>query len=156
MTTYDDLWHFMSKEQRNGNCHKMSLIVVKCRKLSWHLSQIVVTFFFPGPLPPSHFGFRRIQLCSGAALVVEFRRSRLNCERAIDRERKMRTNFFAQTFWTAPGVRDIPAKFPGHPRFLFWSPRKTNFRGRARTFRPPPLPWGKTPIPTRRSPDEIS
>ena len=34
----------------------------------------------------------------------------------------------------------MPAKFPGHPRFLsLRNPRKTNFRGRARTFRPPPL-----------------
>ena len=36
-------------EQRDGNCHKMSQVVVKCRKLSWRLSQIVVTFFFPSP-----------------------------------------------------------------------------------------------------------
>ena len=28
---------------------KMSPVVVKCRKLSWRLSQIVVTFFFPSP-----------------------------------------------------------------------------------------------------------
>ena len=36
-------------EERDGNCHKMLQVVVKCRKLSWHLSQIVVTFFFPSP-----------------------------------------------------------------------------------------------------------
>ena len=46
---YDVLWRFMSKEQRDGNCHKMSQVVGKCRKLSWRLSQIVVTFFFPSP-----------------------------------------------------------------------------------------------------------
>ena len=42
--TYDDLWRFMTfyvMEQRDGNCHKMSQVVVKCRKLSWRLSQIV-------------------------------------------------------------------------------------------------------------------
>ena len=44
-------------EQRDGNCHKMSQVVVKCRKLSWRLPQIVVTFFFS--FPPSPFGFRR-------------------------------------------------------------------------------------------------
>ena len=49
MTIYDVLWRFMSREQRDGNCHKMSQIVVKWRKLSWRLSQIVVTFFFPSP-----------------------------------------------------------------------------------------------------------
>ena len=49
MTTYDVLWRFMSMEQRDGNCHKMSQIVETCRKLSWRLSQIVVTFFFPSP-----------------------------------------------------------------------------------------------------------
>ena len=32
--------------------------------------------------------------------------------------------FFAQTFWTPPGVRDIPAKFPGHPGFLSSKPKE--------------------------------
>ena len=45
---YDDLWRFMTfyvkGEQRDGNYHKMSQTVVKCRKLSWRLSQIAVTF----------------------------------------------------------------------------------------------------------------
>ena len=63
MTTYDVLydvlWRFMSMEQRDGNCHKMSQVVVNvvncrdvCRKLSWH--------FFSRPLPAVPFGFRRI------------------------------------------------------------------------------------------------
>ena len=46
------LWQsmtFMSMEQRDGNCHKISQVVVKCRKLLWCLSQIVVTFFLPSP-----------------------------------------------------------------------------------------------------------
>ena len=60
MTIYDVLWRFMSMESRDGNCHKMSQIVVTCRKLSWRLSQIVVTFF-PVPFPPSPFGFRRFK-----------------------------------------------------------------------------------------------
>ena len=67
VTFYDDLWRFMtnfmtfmSMEQRDGNCHKMSRkLSWPCRKLSWRLSQIVVTFFFPVPFPPSPFGFRR-------------------------------------------------------------------------------------------------
>ena len=54
MTTYDDLWRFMSVEQRDRNCHKMSQVVVKCRKLSWRLSQIVVTFL-SCPLPAIPF-----------------------------------------------------------------------------------------------------
>ena len=28
MTTYDDYWRFMSMEQRDGNCHKMSQVVL--------------------------------------------------------------------------------------------------------------------------------
>ena len=56
MTTYDDLWRFMSMEQRDGKCHKMSQVVVQCRKLSWRLSQIVVTFF-SRPLPAVPFWF---------------------------------------------------------------------------------------------------
>ena len=36
-------------EESDGNCHKMSQIVVTCRKLSWRLSQLVVTFFSPSP-----------------------------------------------------------------------------------------------------------
>ena len=35
--------------KRRKIVHKMSQIVVTCRKLSWHFSQIVVTFFFPSP-----------------------------------------------------------------------------------------------------------
>ena len=49
---YDDLshlWRFMPMEQRDGNCHKMSQIVLKCHELSWRLSQIVVTYFVPSP-----------------------------------------------------------------------------------------------------------
>ena len=49
---YDNLWRlmtiddvfFLSVEQREENCHKMSQIVVQCCKLLWCLSQIVVTF----------------------------------------------------------------------------------------------------------------
>ena len=40
-------------EQRDGNRHKMSQIVVKCHKLSW--------LFFPVPFPLSPFGFRRFR-----------------------------------------------------------------------------------------------
>ena len=53
LTFYDDLWRFMSSEQRDGNCHKMMRNVVKCRdvcrKLSWP--------FFCRPLPAVPFGF---------------------------------------------------------------------------------------------------
>ena len=67
MTFYDGLWRswhfilwrFMSMEQRDGICHKMSQIVIKCCKLSWRLSQIAVTFFLAVPFPPSPFGFSR-------------------------------------------------------------------------------------------------
>ena len=37
---------------------------------------------------------------------------------------KRARSFFAQTFWTPPGVRDIPAKFPGHPGFLSSKPKE--------------------------------
>ena len=37
---------------------------------------------------------------------------------------KWARSFFAQTFWTPPGVRDIPAKFPGHPGFLSSKPKE--------------------------------
>ena len=53
MTTYDDLWRFMSMEQRDGNCHRMSQVVVNCRdacrKFSWR--------FFPCALPAIPFEF---------------------------------------------------------------------------------------------------
>ena len=62
MTTDDVLWRFMSKKQSDGNCHKMSQNVVKCRRLSWRLSQIVVTFYFCRSLPAVPFGFRRFNL----------------------------------------------------------------------------------------------
>ena len=54
--------------------------------------------------------------------------------------------FFAQTFWTPPKVRDIPTKFPGHPRFLYSKPKEdklsregTNFSATTPSLgRPPP------------------
>ena len=45
------LWRSMSMEQRDGNCHKISQIVVHFHKLSWRFSQIVVTLVFSRPLP---------------------------------------------------------------------------------------------------------
>ena len=68
------------------------------------------------------------------------------------RERKMRTKFFCTTFWTPPGVRDIPAKFPGHPGFLSSKPKEDKVSRAARSFRPPPLRV-EDPHPTGRSPD---
>ena len=62
---------------------------------------------------------------------------------------KCAQTFFAQTFRTPPGLRDIPAKNSRDiPDSLPRNPRKTNFRGRARNFltttpsrgRPPPHP----------------
>ena len=70
------------------------------------------------------------------------------------RGRKVSTNFFwdklfehPQGSWTSrQNSRDIPgSSLP--------SPRKTNFRGRARTFRPPPLREEDPTHPTRRSLD---
>ena len=45
---------------------------------------------------------------------------------------KCAQTFFAQTFEHPPGVRNILGSLPPNPR-------KTSFRERARTFRPPPL-----------------
>ena len=52
------------------------------------------------------------------------------------------------------GVRDVPAKFPGDPRFPPSKPRKTTFRVRARTLRQPPLRAEDSP--PLRSPDPKS
>ena len=53
MTTYDDLWRFMTFYVNGIKRRKLSENVANCRdvcrKLSWRLSQIVVTFFFPSP-----------------------------------------------------------------------------------------------------------
>ena len=68
---------------------------------------------------------------------------------------KCARTFFAQTFWAPPGVRDIPAKFRDIPDSSLRNPRKTKFRGRARSFRPPPLPV-EDPPSTGRSPDPKS
>ena len=54
--------------------------------------------------------------------------------------------FFAQTFWTPPRVRDIPAKIPGHPRFLTSKPKEDKLSREGTNFsattplrgRPPP------------------
>ena len=68
----------------------------------------------------------------------------------------MRTNFFCTNFLNTPkspgtsrqNSRDIPD-------YSLRNPRKTNFRVRARTFRPPPLRV-EDPHPTGRSPDPKS
>ena len=65
---------------------------------------------------------------------------------------------WAQTFWHRlehPEVQDIPAKFRDIPSSLPQNPRKTNFRGMERTFRPPALHMKDT-HPTRQSPDPKS
>ena len=65
---------------------------------------------------------------------------------ATVRERKCARSFFWQTFWTPPGVRDIPAKFPGHPGFLSSKPKEDKVSRAGKKFsattpsrgRPPP------------------
>ena len=52
--------------------------------------------------------YQRLRLSSGLSLRNE------KCAQA----------FFAQTFRTPAGVRDIPAKCPGHPRFLSSKPKE--------------------------------
>ena len=62
------------------------------------------------------------------------------------RERKMRTNFFCTNFLNTPRVRDIPAKFPGHPRFISSKPKEDKLSRESTNFsattpsrgRPPP------------------
>ena len=46
----------------------------------------------------------------------------------------MRTNFFALTFWTLPEVRDIPAKFAGHPRFPSSKPKEDKLSRESTNF----------------------
>ena len=62
---------------------------------------------------------------------------------------KWERTLFGQTFSTPPGIRDIPAKFPGHPKSI--EPKEKIFRGRERAFRPPTL-CVEDPHPTRQSP----
>ena len=65
----------------------------------------------------------------------------------IIRERKLNTNFFAQTFRAPPGC---PGKSPGYPAKRVWIPW---LRGTYRTFWPPPLHVKET-HPTGRFPDQ--
>ena len=86
MTIYDV---FMSMEQRDGNCHKMSQVVINCRdvcrRLSWR--------FFSRPLPAVPFlvfAERRLWLCLGS--VPEFCRKvpgklRENCWKTFPKSR---------------------------------------------------------------------
>ena len=55
------LWRFMQWNKETEIVTKCRQFAVKCRKLSWSLLQIVVTFFFPSPSchPLFKFGFRR-------------------------------------------------------------------------------------------------
>ena len=72
--------------------------------------------------------------------------------RALFRERKMRTKFFCTNFLNTARGPGHPGKIPGTSRIPLRNPRKTKFRGRARSFRPPPLRV-EDPHPTGRSPD---
>ena len=53
--------------------------------------------------------------------------------------------FFAQTFWTPPGVRDIPAKFPKHPRFLSSKPKEDELSRESTNFLTPTPSRGRPP-----------
>ena len=69
-------------------------------------------------------------------------------------ERKMRPNVFLhKLFEYAQGSGTSRQNSRDIPDSSLRKPRKTNFRGRARTFRPPPLQV-EDPLPTRRSPDQ--
>ena len=59
MTNFMTLCQWNKETEIVIKCRKLSST---CRKLSWRLSQIVVTFFFPVPFPPSPFSFRRLML----------------------------------------------------------------------------------------------
>ena len=52
---YDVLWRFMSMEQRDGNCRKMSQIVVTCRKSSCTFAANCRDIFCSRPLPAVPF-----------------------------------------------------------------------------------------------------
>ena len=49
-----------SVHESGPHSSELAVRFVKCRKLSWHLSQIVVTFFLCHPLPAVPFAFRRL------------------------------------------------------------------------------------------------
>ena len=66
---------------------------------------------------------------------------------------KIHTNFFCTNFFEHPqGSGTSRQKFRDIPDSSLKNPRKINFRGRARTFRPLPLRV-EGPHPTGRSPD---
>ena len=77
-------------------------------------------------------------------------------EDSMVRERKMHTKRFWHKFCEHPrGSGTSRPNSRNIPDSSLRSPRKTNFRGRARTFRPPPLRV-EDPHPTGQSPDPKS
>ena len=68
---------------------------------------------------------------------------------------KCARTFSAQTFWTPARVWDIPAKFPGQPRFLPSKRKEDELSREGANFRPQPLRV-EDPHPTGRSPDPKS
>ena len=48
-------------------------------------------------------------------------------------------------FWTPPGVRDIPAKFPGYPRFLSSKPKEDKLSREGTKFSTPTPSRGRPP-----------
>ena len=129
------------------------------KRCSWGADQVLkwISLTSPwGPTSPDSLRSLLQQLCCHA-IAVGWPAHRWT---AVLREPKNEHKLFCTTFW-APSPP--PPKGSGTsrqnsrniPGSSLQNPRKTNFRGRAQTFRPPPLRV-EDPHPTGRSPDPKS
>ena len=98
------------------------------------------------PLPKTHFWTHFSPLTKPILnqLLVEISSS--PTKRPWGSPDQHNTNFSCRNFWTPLGVRDIPAKFPRHPRFLPSTPKEDKLSRESANFsattpsrgRPPP------------------
>ena len=112
MTICDVLWRFMSMGQRDGNCHKMSRIVVNhhdgCCKLSWR--------FFPSSScrPLFVFADKRVVFAD----VLPERKPERGYVRMFPRNEKRNEGTFACSPGTKTGTRVHSPKPPFYETIL--------------------------------------
>ena len=99
-------WHFMTIYDVLCQWKKETEIVIKCRKLSWHVVNCrdvcrkLSWHFFPVPFPPSPFGFRRCNNCKPTTVKWRLLRNRVVTAKCNDNRylRRMRLVVVASAF----------------------------------------------------------
>ena len=117
--------------------------VVSCFYFScWSYSQHVLLVTAASASVVSGWGLEDLMVCSCYRLIYEITYTQFIVQ-------QFERFFVAQTFWIPPGVRDIPAKFLGHPRFLSSKPKEDKLSREGTNFSATTPSRGRPPTPHR-------